>query len=176
MAGEREAAILGLRHIVLHQARRFAAGPDLRDDLIGEGWLGAIEAVDRYDPTSGATLATFATYRIRGAMVDYMRSRPWLAVAIGRPRVALADDDPRLRAPLDVDELHDQQSTDDTAALAAAHVDAVRLLRQLPPRHREVLWAAEAMDRPHAEMAERLGVTDTRICQMRREALRALAS
>lgn len=45
----------------------------LKADLVAEGWLGAIHAVDRWDSERGK-LSTFAERRIRGAMFDYLRS------------------------------------------------------------------------------------------------------
>src|SRR5262249_28815209 len=35
--------------------------------------LGLIQAVDRFDPARGLKLKTLAEFRIRGAMVDYLR-------------------------------------------------------------------------------------------------------
>lgn len=43
------------------------------DDLVSAGVVGLIKAIDTYDPESGANLNTFATYRIRGAMLDSLR-------------------------------------------------------------------------------------------------------
>jgi RNA polymerase sigma factor for flagellar operon FliA len=40
------------------------------DDYLQYGRLGLIEAVDRYDPARGASFATFANYRIRGAILN----------------------------------------------------------------------------------------------------------
>jgi len=43
-------------------------------DLIQEGSIGLIQAVDRYKFSKGFTFSTFATYRIKGAIIDYIRS------------------------------------------------------------------------------------------------------
>jgi len=44
------------------------------DDLAGWGAIGLLEAFDRFDPTLGIKFSTFAEYRIRGAMVDALRT------------------------------------------------------------------------------------------------------
>jgi RNA polymerase sigma factor for flagellar operon FliA len=44
------------------------------DDLWSAGGLALIEASRRYDPAKGATFATFAEHRVRGAMIDELRS------------------------------------------------------------------------------------------------------
>lgn len=43
------------------------------DDLISAGVLGLVSAVDNYDPSHGASLKTYAEYRIRGAILDSIR-------------------------------------------------------------------------------------------------------
>ena len=41
-------------------------------ELIQVGWLGLLEAARRFDPNRGIKFSTFATYRIRGAILDYL--------------------------------------------------------------------------------------------------------
>ena len=43
------------------------------DDLWSAGALALIEANRRYDPAKGASFATFAEHRVRGAMIDELR-------------------------------------------------------------------------------------------------------
>ena len=44
------------------------------DDLEGAGLVGLVEALNGYDPDAGASFMTFAYLRVRGAIVDYLRS------------------------------------------------------------------------------------------------------
>ena len=44
------------------------------DDLEGAGLVGLVEALDGYDPGRGVRFMTFAFLRVRGAVVDYLRS------------------------------------------------------------------------------------------------------
>ncbi len=62
---------------------KLPAGIDL-DDLIQAGTLGLLEAMHRFDPNAGASFATFASQRIRGAMIDELRSRDWLPRSVRR--------------------------------------------------------------------------------------------
>lgn len=54
------------------------------DDLIQAGMVGLLEALGRFDASQGATFATFASQRIRGAMMDELRTRDWLPRSVRR--------------------------------------------------------------------------------------------
>ncbi|MDI6728892.1 MAG: FliA/WhiG family RNA polymerase sigma factor, partial [Thermodesulfovibrionales bacterium] len=47
------------------------------EDLVSAGIVGLLEAIERYDPSMNATLSTFADFRIRGAIIDEIRSMQW---------------------------------------------------------------------------------------------------
>jgi RNA polymerase sigma factor for flagellar operon FliA len=52
------------------------------DDLIQAGMIGLLDAVNRYEETHGAQFETYAVQRIRGAMLDELRSTDWLPRSI----------------------------------------------------------------------------------------------
>jgi len=54
------------------------------DDLIQAGVIGLMDALSRYDASAGASFATFASQRIRGAMIDELRTRDWLPRSVRR--------------------------------------------------------------------------------------------
>ncbi len=54
------------------------------DDLVQAGTLGLLDATRRFDPAAGVTFATFASQRIRGAMIDELRTRDWLPRSVRR--------------------------------------------------------------------------------------------
>lgn len=47
-------------------------------DLISEGVIGLIDAIDKFEPERGLQFQTYAVPRIRGAMVDSLRSSDWV--------------------------------------------------------------------------------------------------
>jgi RNA polymerase sigma factor for flagellar operon FliA len=49
------------------------------DDLIQVGMIGLNDALCRFDPAQGVQFETFATQRIRGAMLDELRSSDWMS-------------------------------------------------------------------------------------------------
>jgi RNA polymerase sigma factor for flagellar operon FliA len=48
------------------------------DDLIQAGMMGLLDAINRYEENHGAQFETYAVLRIRGAMLDELRSNDWM--------------------------------------------------------------------------------------------------
>ena len=48
------------------------------EDLISTGVLGLLDAIQKYDPQHPNTFKTYAEFRIRGAMLDYVRALDWV--------------------------------------------------------------------------------------------------
>lgn len=122
-AGSREALILRYVPLVHYVLNRFglpaASGPDY-EDLVSQGLLGLIDAIDRFDPAHGAQFSTYATLRVRGRILDALRAQDWLSRSARRRarqvQTALnelwatlhrapSDEELAQRLKLDVDEL-----------------------------------------------------------------------
>ena len=48
------------------------------DDLVQNGMIGLLDAIQRYETGFGAQFETYATQRVRGAMLDGLRHNDWL--------------------------------------------------------------------------------------------------
>ncbi|ONN26763.1 RNA polymerase sigma70 [Thermosipho affectus] len=48
------------------------------DDLIQEGLIGLLQAVERFDPKKGSKLRSYLLTRVKGAMYDYLRKIDWM--------------------------------------------------------------------------------------------------
>ncbi|MCL2199614.1 MAG: FliA/WhiG family RNA polymerase sigma factor [Defluviitaleaceae bacterium] len=48
------------------------------DDLVGYGIFGLIDAIDKYDNAKGVKFETYASFRIRGAIIDHIRRMDWV--------------------------------------------------------------------------------------------------
>ncbi|AEE44803.1 sigma-70 family RNA polymerase sigma factor [Cellulomonas fimi] len=183
-----------------------------RDELASAGSLALVLAAQAYDPTTGVPFARYASLRIRGALVDELRSMDWASRGARQRVRELAATTERLTAVLrrkpTRDELAeamgvDVRAVDDAArdaerrvlsmdategTVADLVVDAEptpeesllnderhRWLRAavetLPDRLRTVVVGLFLLDRSVAELAAELGVTQSRISQLRTEAL-----
>lgn len=52
------------------------------DDLVGYGIFGLIDAIDKFDYTKGVKFETYASLRIRGAILDQIRKMDWIPRSI----------------------------------------------------------------------------------------------
>jgi RNA polymerase sigma factor for flagellar operon FliA len=65
-----------VRRMALQMLARLPASVEL-DDLIQAGMIGLLDASTRYKDNRGAKFETFASQRIRGAMLDELRANDW---------------------------------------------------------------------------------------------------
>ena len=72
---------LGLVQSVARKLRKQITARIDFDDLVGYGSKGLLEAAERFDPVHGVAFTTFAYYRIRGAMLDGLRTMGWYSRA-----------------------------------------------------------------------------------------------
>ncbi len=72
----RESLILQYTPLVKYVVGRLAIGlPAIMDyeDVLSDGTIGLIEAVERFDPSKGVKFETYAISRIRGSIIDQLR-------------------------------------------------------------------------------------------------------
>lgn len=72
-----------VRHEALRLQVRLPASVEL-DDLLQAGGIDLLNAVERYDALQGTAFTTYAVQRIRGAMLDELRSRDWAPRSVRR--------------------------------------------------------------------------------------------
>ena len=80
-AGARERLVVAYSPMVKFVAGRLGAGlPSHVDDadLISYGLMGLIGSIERFEPERGIKFETFAMTRIRGAIIDELRSLDWV--------------------------------------------------------------------------------------------------
>lgn len=121
------------------------------DDLIQVGLIGLLKASEDHQRDSGAAFSTYATIRIRGAMLDELRSRDWLPRSVqrdlGRVAAAIERAEQKLgRAPsdkdiaaelgMDLDEYHQM-----SAELACARIGQLEEGAEVPDESDEPVAA-----------------------------------
>lgn len=200
-------------HIVRETLARVPSHVD-RDDLSSAGLAALVQAAHAFDPARGVPFPRYAATRIRGAIVDELRSIDWasrsvrrrareldatrtqLATSLGRPatdaevasaaglsveEVASNGDDVARAQVLSLHASEDSSlgeslvSSSPSPEAAAEHAERLTYLSEavaeLPERLRVVVEQYFLHERPMAEIAETLGVSESRVSQIRAEAL-----
>jgi RNA polymerase sigma-B factor len=81
--GSREALILSHSGLVRAIARRYAGRGITHEDIVQSGYIGLIQAVDRFDHDRGVPLEAYAARTIEGEIMHLFRDRGW-AVRVPR--------------------------------------------------------------------------------------------
>ena len=84
-AENREQVIIQYSPMIKYVANRIAMRlpPHIEvDDLISVGVLGLMDAITKYDSSRGAKFKTYAEFRVRGAILDELRSMDWVPRSI----------------------------------------------------------------------------------------------
>ena len=203
-------------HIVRETLSR-VPGHVSRDDLTSAGMLALVQAAEGYDDSRGASFATYASLRIRGALVDELRTLDWasrsvrrrarqvddargrISTALGRPaeehevaaalgigaqELASHREDVARASVVSLQGFEDGAVDDFLPSAGPTPADLVEQREQvaylhdavvhLPERLRTVVEGYFFQDRPMADIAEELGVTESRISQLRAEAVALL--
>lgn len=74
-ASARDTIVMQYTNLVESIARKFIGSGEQVEDLIQEGFIGLINAVDLFDPSKGVKFSTYATHFIIGQIKHYLRDK-----------------------------------------------------------------------------------------------------
>ncbi|OFV96173.1 MAG: hypothetical protein A3F68_04915 [Acidobacteria bacterium RIFCSPLOWO2_12_FULL_54_10] len=175
-------------------------------DLAGYGMIGLLNAIDRFDPSRGVMLKTFAEHKIRGAILDGLRTMDWLSRSARKKErqkleslntssgtaanVSILPSPHFILLGVEFDELErlslhigrsrntkEFDNNPEKFYQDEENRSAVQAaLQELPLRHRQVIQMYYGDDRTMKEIAMTLRVHESRISQLRKAALKNLRS
>jgi len=135
----RDRLILTYAPLVKYVAGRLGSGlPTHVDegDLVSYGLLGLIGAIERYDPTRDVKFETYALARIKGSIIDELRSLDWVprsvrsrareierAIAELEAKLGVAPDDEQIAAKLGISVEELESSLTDISRSSIAALD-----------------------------------------------------
>lgn len=155
--------------LVVSLAKKLADSMDQMSELISEGMLPLMRAVELFDVTLGYRFSTYATWAIRNQMVRHLQKRRSSAELIR------GEDGPSL------ENLPDHRSESDISEATRCHrAAAIRnLLNQLTDRERSVVAARFGLDghpqgQSLADIAAQVGLCKERVRQILLSSLKKL--
>lgn len=98
-----------VRRVVQRLASRKPPHIDV-DDLMSWGIVGLLDAIDKYDPAKEALFSTYAQFRIRGAVLDHLRSLDWIPRSVRQKAAAIE------KATRELEALHGRAATEEEIA------------------------------------------------------------
>ena len=159
-AEERERLIMEHLPLVRGLARRYAERGEPLDDLVQVGTIGLIKAIDRFDPSRGFKLASFATPTILGEIRRHFRDRTW-SVRVPRSLKELAAD------ARNAAEAYERRAGRAPTAAELAELLGTDVERLLEARYAAAAQYPDSLDRPMAAsdgegatVADRFGEDD----------------
>ncbi len=159
----RAALIEKYQPLVYHILRHLPCPPHQeRVDVISEGTLALIEAVDAFDPERGVKFITFAYLKVKGRMLDYLRRR--------RPLIPLCGAT-EFSAYTRIIGFHERRSAQDV--LDSLRV-AEKLLGMLTPAEERVLRLIYQCGYSQDEVSHALSCTRANVSILHKRALNRL--
>jgi RNA polymerase primary sigma factor len=187
MAAKDEMVVRNLR-LVHALAARYTGRGAAYDDLVQEGTIGLIRAVEKFDHRRGLKFSTYAVWWIRRSLMDALSDARTIRIprAAQRrmsvlPRVTASLDQPVADDLAPLGELIADETTPDVGRQAEQHETRRQLfaaLALLPERHRQVVVRRHGLvaDRvqTHQQIGASLGIGEERSRQIERQALHRL--
>ncbi|MDR3165152.1 MAG: sigma-70 family RNA polymerase sigma factor [Synergistaceae bacterium] len=157
--GSRERIILAYRPMVYWLAKKFRTLYGTYPDLIQEGMVGLIFAVDSFEPERSNRFITYAYYKIKGRMANFLS------------RV-------ESKAPMPVDDeyLERSENFEEDLDLMEWSVSLGEGIDKLPERERDILVSLVVEGRRAADVAGEHGVGVSHIYRLQRRAIAKLKS
>lgn len=152
--------------------------PGLRDDLVQEGFLGLLRAIDRYDPARGTPFLAFARHFVRGGISHYLRDHRWI---LRPPRSA---ERPPRTLSLDAAHGRDRDSLSPMARSLVRREDTasddrivlIDALATLGHVQRTVVFYSHFVGLTQVEVAGRVGISQKHVSRVLAGALLRLRS
>lgn len=127
--GARDAVFEQFKPLARRLARRYRTSHEPFDDLLQVAFVGLLGAIERFDPTRGATFASFAIPTILGELKKYFRTTGW-AVHVPRRQQEMS--------------LHIEQAAHDIVARTGRHPNVSALAEYLEVSTEDVVAGLDA--------------------------------
>jgi len=182
VAGSREDVLRRHLPLVRRVVQRVAARkpPHIEvDDLVSWGIVGLLDAISKYDPKKEASFSTYAQFRIRGAVLDHLRSLDWVPRSV-RQKASLIEKvshalEGTLGRPPTEEEIAEELGLSLDAYQELLTQERVGLvadaIKDLPEREQLVVTLYYHEELTMKEVGGVLGLTESRVSQLHSQAM-----
>ncbi len=169
-----------VRHLLAKLAPKLPPIVDL-DDMEAAGRLGLLHAVKNFDPDVGKSFMAFSKKRIRGAMLDEIRSMDWIGRTYRSKALAPGSALPIMReftcySDPDSGRTIDPVCEDVSAEREIGAKEMVQwFMDRLPKREARIIWAYHGPESmTYLEIAAELDISEGRVSHLYHRAVKKM--
>lgn len=157
----RQSLIEHYQPLVFREAMKYGLQETVTLDLIQEGTVGLMEAVEKYDPSLGVAFSLYALHRVRGRMVDFLQENGKdLLLDKGEEEVYLTETVP--------------DTAFESADKSVLHSTIDRAMSRLPEREQDVLRMVYLKEQSAQETAAAMDVSTAYVYRLEKRGIRRL--
>ncbi len=148
--------------LVFREAIKYRKQETVTLDLIQEGTVGLMEAVEKFDPSQGVAFSLYAVHRIRGRILDFLKK--------SQSDILLGEDQEEQLYSLEVSpdtafETADRNSLNSAVSIA---------INRLPEKEQDVIRSVYLDEKTAAETASDLSVSTAYVYRLEKRGIRRL--
>lgn len=158
----RQRLIENYQPLVFKEAVKYGLQETVTMDLIQEGTVGLMEAVERYDPLAGVAFSLYAIHRIRGRMLNFLNAN--------KKEILLEDgEEEKVFLTQAIQDIAFECA--DRESLHAAVDEAVQ---RLSAKEQDVIRSVYLAEQTAAETADAMGVSQAYVYRLEKRGIRRL--
>ena len=158
----RQKLIRSYQPLVFKLVKQHSNSGQIKMDLIQEGTVGLISAVDRYDYTKGVKFSTFAVYHIKGRIKNFLEQ----GVSID----SISLNQMRLLERLDLND----QLLEKLVEKKVLKEKIEKIISALPWKEKKIIRQMYIEDKPANSVAAELDITPSYLYRLRKKAIQRI--
>lgn len=158
----RQSLIEHYQPLVFREAMKYGLQEAVTLDLIQEGTVGLMEAVERYDPSLGVAFSLYALHRVRGRMLNFLRKNG--------AEVLLADgEEEKVFLTEAIPDTAFESADKSVLNMAVSHA-----VSRLPLKEQDVIRRVYLNEQTAAETADAMDVSTAYVYRLEKRGIRRL--
>lgn len=158
----RQSLIEHYQPLVFREAMKYGLQEAVTLDLIQEGTVGLMEAVERYDPSLGVAFSLYALHRVRGRMLNFLRKN-------GAEMLLEDGDEEKVFLTEAIPDTAFESADKSVLNMAVSHA-----VSRLPLKEQDVIRRVYLNEQTAAETADAMDVSTAYVYRLEKRGIRRL--